>query len=406
MKKLIYFTASYPYGIAEQWKTNELNELIHHFDEITVIPYSYARNFDNPKKMPQKVGLRGPLFKKDEVEVRKVHLLQLIFHKKFFLFLKEFFAKKVYQDKSRFNNWLSTCINVLLLLRHPVIKEVIKKADKDTVMYFYWGRGSCEMLPFIDTSRFSKIFVRMHRYDLFEDEKNYIPFRRQLLNRISIAAPSSVRGELHLKQLYPQSTALIKCFRCGTLGNGKRSNASSDKVFRIVSCSLFNPVKRVHLMIECLQYLEFPVLWRHIGDGPLRKEMEALVERLGMQQKFIFEGLMDSTQIVDFYTNNEIDLFVNVSASEGVPFSIMEALSCGIPVLATNVGGTGEMVNEQVGKPVPEDISAKELAKAITELYERSPEEKEKLRKSAYESYLQNWDAKKLAKELSLVLKQ
>ncbi|NCO54621.1 MAG: glycosyltransferase, partial [Bacteroidetes bacterium] len=44
-----------------------------------------------------------------------------------------------------------------------------------------------------------------------------------------------------------------------------------------------------------------------------------------------------------------VDLFINVSESEGIPVSIMEALSAGIPVIATNVGGTNEIVNNDVG---------------------------------------------------------
>ena len=48
--------------------------------------------------------------------------------------------------------------------------------------------------------------------------------------------------------------------------------------------------------------------------------------------------------MLDYYKNNIIDIFINLSASEGIPVSIMDAISFGIPCIATNVGGTGEIV--------------------------------------------------------------
>jgi len=45
--------------------------------------------------------------------------------------------------------------------------------------------------------------------------------------------------------------------------------------------------------------------------------------------------------VLNYYASNPVDVFINTSSSEGLPVSIMEAMSFGIPVIATNVGGTG-----------------------------------------------------------------
>jgi len=63
-----------------------------------------------------------------------------------------------------------------------------------------------------------------------------------------------------------------------------------------------------------------------------------------------------------FYQQNPIDVFVNLSLAEGTPRSIMEAISCGIPVIATAVGGNAEIVSERNGllldpEPTPEEIA-------------------------------------------------
>jgi len=73
---------------------------------------------------------------------------------------------------------------------------------------------------------------------------------------------------------------------------------------------------------------------------------------------------------MDIYRNNPVDLFVHTSKSEGLPFVIMEALSCGLPVIATDAGGVGELVDSQVGKLLPVDISPDELAEQLWKLLE------------------------------------
>lgn len=405
--KLLYFTNSYPFGIGEQWKANELKELVHHFESITVIPFCYDGNFDNPKPLPPGVDLKRPLFEDWNIQLRKSDIVRVIFSSFSIAFFREFFDRRVYTNKKRVVSWILGCLNVIRLMKHPVIRTVLAEADRSTVLYFYWGKGACEVLPFANTATFHKTFVRMHRHDLFEYEnRNYIPFRAELLNAAHVVAPSSLAGKKHLEELYPQKGCKVKLIRCGTIGNGKLAKPSADNILRVVSCSFLSPVKRVHLMIESLQYIEFPIIWYHAGDGPLRKELEELAGRLNVSDRFIFKGMMDSRTVLDFYTSNQIDLFVNTSASEGVPFSIMEAFSVGIPVMATDVGGTGEIVDEMTGKLLSPDISGKELALALKEYYYKSAEDKERFRTEVFNRYKEQWDAQKLARELACILKE
>jgi glycosyltransferase involved in cell wall biosynthesis len=58
-------------------------------------------------------------------------------------------------------------------------------------------------------------------------------------------------------------------------------------------------------------------------------------------------------------------VFVNVSASEGLPVAIMEAMSCGIPVIAPAVGGIPEIVNSENGVLLPGDCHPRHVADAI-----------------------------------------
>jgi colanic acid/amylovoran biosynthesis glycosyltransferase len=400
--KLIYFTASYPYGLGEQWKANELTELIGEFESIDVIPLSYAGNFNNPKKLPGGIRLNTPLFREDGVPVRKVELLKIIFHQKAVVFLKEFFQKKVYKRKSHLISWISSTLNAIRLLEHQSVKEIIKKANKNTILYFFWGRGACEFLPFIDTSKFKMVFVRMHRFDLFENVNNdYLPYRRNLFEAASIVAPSSEAGYNYLNRLYPSFQNKIELFRLGIRWNGKIASPSPDRVLRVVSCSYLSSVKRVHLMIECLEFIDFPILWCHIGDGALRNELETLILKKNVQNKFKIVGMIDSGHLLDYYIANTFDVFVNVSSSEGVPMSIMEVLSIGIPVIATNVGGNGEIVNDSVGKLLVSDPTPRELAEELAHFFDLPEKERMEIRHNAHIACLENWEVVKLTKDLN-----
>ena len=78
-----------------------------------------------------------------------------------------------------------------------------------------------------------------------------------------------------------------------------------------------------------------------------------------------FHGRVDNVQVRSFYRDTFVNVFVNTSSSEGVPVSIMEAQSAGIPVIATAVCGTPELVNENDGLLLPADPEPVDVAAAL-----------------------------------------
>ena len=129
------------------------------------------------------------------------------------------------------------------------------------------------------------------------------------------------------------------------------------------------PRKRVWLLLEALIYLrakrpDLLIEWTHIGEGP---EWDILVEKKDkylQDIKVTFTGNINNEKLIEFYKSNPVDLFVNTSIKEGTPVSIMEAISFGIPILATSFGGGGEIVELGAGimlsqTPTPQEISDK-----------------------------------------------
>ena len=86
-----------------------------------------------------------------------------------------------------------------------------------------------------------------------------------------------------------------------------------------------------------------------IGEGPLRNELEFLTEKLGLQDKVILVGTR--TNIQDYYP--AFDCYLSTSNTEGFQITLIEAMACEVPVVATGVGVMQEGIIDDCGIVVP-----------------------------------------------------
>ena len=123
--------------------------------------------------------------------------------------------------------------------------------------------------------------------------------------------------------------------------------------------------KGYDLLIEALaQIPDLPQDWQLliIGDGILKSKLEKTITDKGLQQHIHLVGRKNKQQIADIFHNS--DFFVLPSRSETFGVVYIEALACGLPVIATNCGGPSDIVYQENGLIVPnENIAA--LADAI-----------------------------------------
>jgi glycosyltransferase involved in cell wall biosynthesis len=121
-------------------------------------------------------------------------------------------------------------------------------------------------------------------------------------------------------------------------------------------------VKGQDVLIRTLARLDTRCHLVLAGDGRARADLEALVRLWGMTDRVTFLGQVNQPERL----YPAFDVFCLPSRAEGFPRSLIEAQACGIPVVATDVGGSREAVCPQTGRLVPAE-NEDELALAITE---------------------------------------
>lgn len=124
---------------------------------------------------------------------------------------------------------------------------------------------------------------------------------------------------------------------------GLNLNLSSETTFHIGTVGRMVPVKDFDLFLETaaeirktMQNVRFSIL----GDGPLKDHLGAKAKTLGLNGEMQFVDPQPDP--LPYYRS--LDLYMNTSVHEGIPLSILEAMSCGLPVVAPAVGGIPEIV--------------------------------------------------------------
>lgn len=275
---------------------------------------------------------------------------------------------------------------------------VAQKLDlNNTIFYSYWhDYRALSLARMSNRNKQIKAVARAHGWDVFAERHNppFLPFKTFILRNLKNTFSISKTGKKELSK-YDKSTKNLVS-KLGKINERKPLIEKNNKNITICSCSNIIPLKRIDQIIEVLSQINLEnINWFHFGEGYLRPEIETLANEKLNKTNWKFSGTIPNNEILDFYSQNYVDLFINLSESEGIPVSIMEALSAGIPVLATNVGGTSEAVNDKNGFLIPKDFEVNDVAKIIETYLQSSADNQIQYRQNAYNFWQENFEATK-----------
>lgn len=288
------------------------------------------------------------------------------------------FYRNLWQHKSKFfrkNRILNTFKQQV---HFTILKDVVLKNKElfteDTIVYSYWFNAAVYAFLKLkeDLGLKYKVVCRAHRFDVY-DEDGEMPNRSYCLRKIDKVFPISQDAIDTLSSKYGYKDK-FELSRLGVKDYGVISKCSLDGTFHVLSVSQVHPRKRIKEIHEAL--LTFAtmntgvnVVWTHFGDGPYFNHLLEFAQTVSVPNfKIECKGRVPNTEVMSYISNTRIDVFINLSTSEGVPVSVMEAQSFGIPVIATDVGGTSEVMNSDNGILLSANPTNSEVVEALSKV--------------------------------------
>ena len=360
-KDLVLLCDCYPYAYGEFFLDDEIVYLSEIFENIYVVTLS--ERTETRRLIPNNVTIIK------YVEMSRSNNFVLLLQSCKYFFTSFFLNELIGLRKKDFP---SLSLDVLKIMVGEILNS--KKYSKflvslirqkhinlnRTVFYSYWLDYKSLSLALLH-KQFPEIksVSRAHRWEFMYDgvKQHYLPFREYIINTLNSTHIISDLSKEYLNNRYVIKRNQLVVSRLGKSNNLFSKDKIRTNKYVICSCSSLITLKRVDLIVQLISQLNLTdVLWVHFGDGPEKTKVEKLVKEKLSQIQVLLKGAVANSEIMNYYNTYEIDLFVNLSTIEGVPVSIMEAQSSGIPVLATDVGSSKEIVDDENGFLIPKDF--------------------------------------------------
>ena len=361
MSCIYIFTNAYPYNNSEPFFHSELLSIAQNYESVKIFPKEKGNlTFELPvnveiinAKKSEHFNITKSLKKSPKLVL--VFLFELMKSKRRFTYLKHY---KTYLSKlvQHYNNIL------------PYIEEL--KKENAATYYTYWLNDwaiELSLYKYLYNTKV-KLVSRVHGYDFDEIQidNNFHIFRHFVLSKYNSVVSISNYGKQYIENKYQAFKSKFSVSYLGVI-NPYNNMILDNKNTTIVSCSSVIKLKRLDLIIEILTHIKQPITWIHIGNGELLEEIKIKAQNLPSHITIEWLGNLSNKEVLNYYANKPITLFINTSDYEGLPYSMIEAISYGIPVCGRNVCGIPEIVNNETGVLLEKDFDVKTTAQKISE---------------------------------------
>jgi glycosyltransferase involved in cell wall biosynthesis len=366
LNKLVLFTSSFPYGDKETYLENEIVFLSKSFNEIEIYPHFYKEGKTEIRDVPPNVKVHLPAYPKDKIGRILLAFKGLFERPKLSYFFRELFKFKIFNSKENFIRWNISLLDYLATIGSNQYKNI--KEESNVIFYFYWGIGWSYSCLNLKKKADRTIFIRLHGGDAYLERSNgFLPVRKYIFDKADYLLPISENLGNYLNNKFLISSNKIIISRLGVNIPKMKSSRTHIGSVKIVSCSNVIALKRISRILDALSKIkDINIEWVHFGDGPLLKDLKIQLKSLSLEKvKVNFLGGKSNKEVLNYYETQDINAFINVSQYEGVPVSIMEAMSYGIPCIATDAGATNELVNNENGILLTNNFSINELINSL-----------------------------------------
>ncbi len=221
-----------------------------------------------------------------------------------------------------------------------------------------------------------------HGSDLHRDRHM---LREKVAEAAFVAAISEYNKELIISECRGKYREKVKVVHCGVDMEVFRARShetpyeKGENPFMILCVGTLHEVKGQPYLLEACRFLQergHNFECHFVGDGPDRKSLDELVEQAGLSGKVRFHGRLTRDEIARLLVDADVLTVPSVPTRdgrrEGIPVVLMEAMGSGVPVIASNLSGIPELVNDQQTGLLVAPRDARSIADAL-ERYIQNP---------------------------------
>ncbi|MHA6513705.1 glycosyltransferase [Tessaracoccus sp. Z1128] len=388
---VVLLSSVYPYAPGEEFLTPEIAHWSRDGVKLILMPW---RTTDRLRDLPEGIVVDDRLSKLRERHTKRQRLLELASPSLWREVVASVRAGS-YAPKALWRVLVSSAAGSIVA---RALGDLASEQGRPTdLVYSYWfdfyALGALRAPEAV-----RRILSRAHGYDIYEElsPDRRLPFRGWMSSRVDVLAPISEAGLRAARRSWDLPPERSRCMRLGVSITDDVAPIPFDhNELNLLSVSSLMPVKRVDRLIDTLRILaeanpQRRIRWSHAGSGPLADSLRASAVSLPDNVEVSWLGQLDSDVLARTYASRPWNFMINVSSSEGVPVSLMEAMCRAIPVAATDVGGTQELVAPPGGVILHPDAPSTTWAGQIEEALPSSMEEA--WRRGFRDEVVRHWD--------------
>jgi len=359
-RKLLIVTSRYPFGSQEAYLNTELAELAPYFERVVVAP---MRTPSSPARHAVPKGVEVLSWPLADVRVGGRAARALALHPG--RVLRAFSQTLRSHSPGRTKN--------LAAMPKALALAAWAEANGIDHIHAYWISTPATVAMIAAGIAGIPWSATAHRWDIYEENAFDLKQRSAAFVRTI-----SARGTADLARRMPGLADRILELRLGTVvSEFPAAGAAGDGRFEIVCPAALVPVKGHEYLLEALATLRswnVDVRCTLCGVGPLEDRLRERVRQLQLDDAVEFAGFVPQATLHGWYRAGRFQAVVLASrndgdtAMEGLPSALIEAVAFGVPVVATDSGSVGELLDAGRGCLVrPSDAMA--LARALREVY-------------------------------------